>query len=64
MNKLEFGTKKKTVFSIALLHTKNFRESRNETPEGRRLYNKELETAKRKVKQYKINLNEPLPERL
>lgn len=64
MNKLEFGTKKKTVFSIALLHTKNFRESRNETEEGRRIYNKELETAKRKVKQYKINLNEPLPERL
>ena len=64
MNQLEFGTKKKTVFSIALLHTKNFRESRNETPEGRRLYNKELRIAKRKIKQYHIELNEPLPKEL
>lgn len=63
LNQLEFGSKKKTLFSISLLHTENFRESRGETPEGRLLFNKELNIAERKVKQYKINLSKPLPER-
>lgn len=64
LNKLEFSTKKKTVFSIAILNSEKFRESRNQTPEGRRLYNRELEIAKKKVKQYNIHLNKELPSRL
>jgi len=62
MNQLEFRSKKQTVFSIALLHSKGFRKSRSETEEGRRLYNKELKMAEDKIKEYKIDLKEPLPE--
>jgi len=64
LNKLEFGTKKRTLFSIAILHSSRFRKSRSETKAGRRLYNNELMLAKRKVRQYKIKLTKPLPKRL
>lgn len=64
MNQLEFGTKKKTLYSLAILHSGRFREGRMETKEGRKLYNKELMMAKRKIKQYKIDLEEPLPEKM
>lgn len=52
------------MFSIALLHSKGFRKSRNETEEGRKLYNKELKMAEDKIKEYKIELKEPLPEEM
>ena len=61
MNQLDFGNKKQTLLAIAILHSSKFRDSRSETLEGRRLYNKELKIAKRKVKQYHIELNEDLP---
>ena len=64
MNQLEFGSKDKTLYSIAILHSPNFRNGRKNTKEGRRLYNKELRIAKQKIKQYKINLEKPLPNRL
>lgn len=64
MNQLEFNSKERTLYSIAILHSPQFREGRSKTEKGKRLYNKELRTAKRKVKQYNIQLNKPLPKRL
>jgi len=64
LNQLEFGNKQRTLYSIAILYSKNFRKSRMKTKEGRRLYNKELRLANRKVKQYKINLTKKLPKKM
>jgi len=63
-NKLEFKTKKQTLFSISILYMKRFKKSRSETKEGRLLYNRELALARKKIKQYKIHLTKPLPKRL
>lgn len=63
-NQLEFNNKERTLYSIAILHSGRFREGRSQTKVGRRLYNKELRIAKRKVKKYKIKLNKPLPKKL
>lgn len=64
MNHLEFGSKQRTLFSIAILHSERFRQSRSMTRKGKMLYNKELRIAKRKVRQHKIHLNKELPERM
>lgn len=64
MNQLEFGTRKQTLFSIAILHTKKFRKSRIQSSKGRHLYNHELWLARQKIKQYGIKLRQPLPERM
>lgn len=64
LNRLEFGSKKQSLFSIALLHAEKFREGRSETKQGRMLYNEEIRIAEQKVKQYKIHLDKPLPERM
>jgi len=64
LNRLNVKTKKQTLFSISLLHSKNFRKSRAKTPEGKKLYNNELEMVAKKVKQFGINLKKPLPGKL
>lgn len=61
MNQLEFGSKKKTLYSIAILHSKRFRRGRSITRKGRMLFNKELRMAKAKIKQYGIRLTKKLP---
>ncbi len=61
MNQLEFNSKQRTLYSISILNSPSFRKGRRKTKEGRQLYNKELRLARKKVKQYNINLNKKLP---
>lgn len=63
-NMLEFGSKGRTLYSIAILHSPQFREGRSKTKKGRMLYNRELKKARKKIRQYKIKLNKPLPKRM
>lgn len=61
-NRLNFGSRQATLFSIALLHAGSFRAGRAATPAGRRLYNRELVMARRKIRKYGITLRRPLPD--
>jgi len=63
MKILKFNNVKQTLLSIAILHSKRFQEARKSTPEGRKLFNKEIELAKQKVREYGIKLSKPLPEK-
>lgn len=63
-NRLEFGSKKKTMFSLSLLHSGSFKKGRRSSEAGRRMFNQELNIAKGKIKQYKINLKKKLPKRM
>ena len=64
LNRLNVKTKQQTLFSLSLLHSNNFRKSRAKTPAGIKLYNEELDLVKKKVKQFGINLNKELPDKI
>jgi len=64
LNPLNIKTKGQTTLSIAILHSPRFRQSRMQTKEGRRLYNKELRMVKRAIKKFKIELNKSLPKKV
>ena len=61
MNPLNIKTKKETGYAVAILHSSRFRKARAKTLAGKRLYNREIETVKRKAKQFGITLHKKLP---
>ncbi len=63
-NSLDFSTKEKAQYSLAILHSPTFRFGRGQTPEGQKLFNKELVRARRSARRFKIRILTPLPEKM
>ena len=64
MKRLKVKTKKQTLFSIMLIHSLNFQESRRKTKKGKILFNEEIDLIQRAVKKHGIKLKKKLPKKM